>query len=118
LRSFLLIILIAGIFSCNEKREFILAPENKRMIVFIQPFGGPDKTLIKNLQEKLSQTINADIKVLQEIQFSQGSYYSPRKRYWADSIIHYLQNKSNNKDFYLGIKKIFLLIKIALLIGV
>ncbi|MBI2731350.1 MAG: hypothetical protein HYX40_11490 [Sphingobacteriales bacterium] len=44
-----------------------------------------------------------DIKIKPAKKFPFGSYYGPSNRYWADSLLSFLQLQSNDTCIYLGV---------------
>lgn len=100
---FSLFILLFIITGCKQTDKSAFANKKQEAVIFIQPFEKFDEKLLDDLQQRLSQSLNADIKILPNKDFPQGSYYLPGNRYWADSIIHYLQKQSGEKKYYLGV---------------
>jgi archaemetzincin len=88
---------------CKQKDKLVTTGKKEKVVVYIQPFEKIDEHLLFNLQQRLSQNLNADIKILPTQDFPEGSYYFPKRRYWADSIIYYLQEQSGDKNYYLGV---------------
>lgn len=99
--SFFILLFIIG--GCKQRDKLVSAAKKEKAIVYIQSFGKIDEKLLDDLQQRLSESLNADIKILPNQDFPKISYYLPRKRYWADSIIYCLQKQSGNKNYYLGI---------------
>ncbi|MEN2413810.1 Zn-dependent protease [Flavobacterium mesophilum] len=95
---FLLFILFFGLFSCTKTKNEI---ENQKVIV-IQPLG--------DFQVKQSRKIFAEIKAINpkvvlrpNIRFPEKSFYKPRNRYRADSIIKNLKNDIGRDSIIVGL---------------
>ena len=93
--------------ACNLQNDFSLKDNRfssgKTYKINLQPFGQVDKILIKDLVKELNDSVNASINLIPAVPFPKNAYYSPRKRYIADSMIKYLQNKSVNGAYYIGL---------------
>lgn len=99
-----LVLLLSG---CNPKEDFSF--KNRKLsssqihAIYLQPFGQMDEILIENISQKLSDSLNGQINILPAISFPQNAYYTPRKRFIADSIIKYLQNKAGSDKYFIGL---------------
>ncbi|MFD2940534.1 Zn-dependent protease [Flavobacterium notoginsengisoli] len=94
-------ILIFILCCCTNKRENESAEKNQKVIV-IQPLGNFDS---KQSQKVFSEikAINPKVILKQNIEFPETSFYKPRNRYRADSIIKSLKNKIGNDSVIVGL---------------
>ncbi|GAA4139273.1 archaemetzincin family Zn-dependent metalloprotease [Flavobacterium chungbukense] len=86
--------------SCKNKNNENTIIAQK--VIVIQPLG--------NFQQKQSQKVFAEIKainskviLMDNIEFPEKSFYSPRNRYRADSIIKNLKNKIGKDSVIVGL---------------
>lgn len=68
----------------------------------IQPFSDVPEIIIDSLYKNLKR-INPNIKVNEAIPLPEKTYYSPRNRYRADSLIQFLWYKSRNNSVIIGV---------------
>ena|SRR6218665_271015 len=94
-------ILIFSLCCCTNKRENESAEKNQKVIV-IQPLGNFDS---KQSQKVFSEikAINQKVVLKQNIEFPETSFYKPRNRYRADSIIKNLKNNIGNDSVIVGL---------------
>jgi archaemetzincin len=71
-------------------------------IIEIQPFSGIPKSHIDFLNQHLKK-IYPHIIVKEAIQLPANTYYKPRNRYRADSLIRYLRNRTDNGHITIGL---------------
>lgn len=98
--KYCLFIMLFCLLSCvNKNNENTV--KNQKVIV-IQPLG--------NFQQKQSQKVFAEIKainpkvvLMQNIEFPEKSFYKPRNRYRADSIIKNLKNTIGKDSVIVGL---------------
>jgi len=93
-------ILLFSLFSCvNRNNENAIKTQK---VIVIQPLG--------NFQKKQSQKVFAEIKainpkviLMENIEFPEKSFYKPRNRYRADSIIKNLKNNIGKDSVIVGL---------------
>ncbi|KAF2328908.1 Zn-dependent protease [Flavobacterium ginsenosidimutans] len=94
------LILLFGLFSCvNRNNENAIKAQK---VIVIQPLG--------NFQQKQTQKVFAEIKainpkvvLMENIDFPEKSFYKPRNRYRADSIIKNLKNNIGKDSVIVGL---------------
>jgi archaemetzincin len=92
--------------SCNSNSHFSFetpALVIETPVVYLQPFGRMDDSLVEEVYKKLNDSVNAVIKILPPVAFPLNSYYKPRNRYLADSIIYFLQSKAKPAAYFIGL---------------
>ena len=77
--------LFSLIFSC-EKSKVIDLKSEEEITILIQPFEDVKPKQLTEISENFRK-IYPKIKILKPIKFPQNTYYEPRNRYRADSII-------------------------------
>ena len=98
--QYLIFALILILSSCS-KEKFLLKSDDAKVIL-IQPFKDLSEKDLKEVAENIKK-IYPLVKVLEPIDFPENSYYKPRNRYRADSIIKYLQDNTKNGFVTLGL---------------
>ena len=98
--STLFLFLILNI-SCKKEAKDFLKTEPKK-IILIQPFKDLSKQDIDEISSNI-QRIYPEVKVLKAMDFPKNSYYKPRNRYRADSIIKYLNTRTGQQFITLGL---------------
>ena len=86
--------LFSLIFSC-EKLKDNAVKNGEEITILIQPFEDVKPKQLAEISENIRK-IYPKIKILKPIKFPQNTYYEPRNRYRADSIIKYLRTKTPN----------------------
>jgi archaemetzincin len=74
--------------------------ESPRQFI-IQPYGKISKALINDVYQRI-KLINPNVKLNSQADLPISAYYSPRGRYRADSIIHYLSRKTARGNVIIG----------------
>ena len=86
--------LFSLIFSCEKSKDN--AVENgEEITILIQPFEDVKPKQLAEISENIRK-IYPKIKILEPIDFPKNTFYQPRNRYRADSIIKYLRTKTPN----------------------
>ncbi|SEG26411.1 archaemetzincin [Halpernia humi] len=88
------------LFCCSKEK--ISETTIKPKVILIQPFKDLSQRDLKEVVENIRK-IYPEIRVLEPIDFPKNSYYAPRNRYRADSIIKYLNSKTANGFITLGL---------------
>lgn len=86
----------------NKKNASSLPPLVKPATIILQPFDDCPQVLIDSLHLRLEK-VNPDILVRKPIPLPKLSYYPPRNRYRADSLINYLWRRSTTQSVVLGL---------------
>ena len=87
-------ILFLLIFSCEKSKDNAVK-NGEEITILIQPFEDVKPKQLTEISENIRK-IYPKIKILKPIKFPQNTYYEPRNRYRADSIIKYLRTKAPN----------------------
>ncbi len=83
---------------CNDSK----LPKASQMVYILQPFEGMKKNEINFIYNQL-KIILPNIHLNSEIPFPTSAYYSPRNRYRADSLIHFLSKKHKRDTVLIGL---------------
>ena len=86
--------LFSLIFSCEKSKDNAVK-NGEEITILIQPFEDVKPKQLTEISENIRK-IYPKIKILKPIKFPQNTYYEPRNRYRADSIIKYLRTKTHN----------------------
>ena len=86
--------LFSLIFSCEKSKDNAMK-NGEEITILIQPFEDVKPKQLTEISENIRK-IYPKIKILKPIKFPQNTYYEPRNRYRADSIIKYLRTKTPN----------------------
>lgn len=89
------------LFSCSDKSHK-LTMENKGLIVLVQPFNDLKPESVKFVSNEIRK-IYPDIKILNAIDLPKEAYYPERKRYKADSVIRFLNNRTDRGYVTIGL---------------
>ncbi|KAF2079150.1 zinc-dependent metalloprotease family protein [Flavobacterium sharifuzzamanii] len=94
-------ILFFCLYCCANKQQNENAGKNQRVIV-IQPLGDFELNQSQKVLAEI-KTINPNVVLRQNIDFPRNSFYKPRNRYRADSIIKNLKNNIGNDSVIVGL---------------
>lgn len=83
-------------FSCNESTKKNTS-KDENITILIQPFSDISSKQVDAVASNI-QKVYPKIKVLEPIDLPKSTFYQPRNRYRADSLIHYL-NKRTSENF-------------------
>lgn len=97
LKNFLIFILFLSALSNCSKENGKTVNENEAVTILVQPFKDMNSKDVKLVVKEIRK-IYPKIKVLEPIDFPDNSYYKPRNRYRADSVISFL-GKNTQKGF-------------------
>lgn len=98
-----LIILVTLTFgACHKAKDIANFVDTTPKIINIQPFGDINATQIAYIYQQLS-AIYDSVQLLKSIPLPQTSYYTPRNRYRADSLIIFLKNQTANGYITIGL---------------
>jgi archaemetzincin len=106
MKSTYLILLFSVLLACKQSSNFnknattLISPT----IVFIQPLGHFDDSLLSLLKEDIQNVFPVKVYASRSTTLPANAWYAPRHRYWADSILVYLQpmHKKSN-EYTLGV---------------
>lgn len=82
------------IFSCSEKQQKI-TKEDQPVTILIQPFKDIKPESVQFVTQEIKK-VYPNVKVLDAIDFPENTYYKERNRYRADSIIKFLDTKTQD----------------------
>ena len=89
------------IFSCEKSKENF--SKNEEIVtILIQPFEDIKPQQLSEISENIKK-IYPNVKVLEPIKFPKNSYYQPRNRYRADSIIKFLKLRTPENSVTIGL---------------
>ena len=95
------ILLFLLIFSCEKSKENVI--KNQEIVtILIQPFEDIKPQQLSEISENIKK-IYPNVKVLEPIKFPKSSYYKPRSRYRADSIIKFLKLRTPENSVTIGL---------------
>lgn len=98
---FILILSILSIVSCSDKNR-----ENRTkkadITILVQPFSDLPKDKVDFVVNEIKK-VYPKVKLLDKIDLPENSYYKPRNRYRADSLIHFLSKKTDKNFVTIGI---------------
>lgn len=102
IRLFIILFVSLLFVSCKEKTtaESVFATGNKTIL--IQPFRDISAKEVKTVAEGIKK-IYPYVKILDPADFPDNSFYAPRQRYRADSIIKSLQAKTTASEVIIGL---------------
>ena len=93
--------LFSLIFSCEKSKDNAVK-NGEEITILIQPFEDVKPKQLTEISENIRK-IYPKIKILKPIKFPQNTYYEPRNRYRADSIIKYLRTKTPENSVTLAL---------------
>jgi archaemetzincin len=110
MKKFLLPIISLLLVSCkhsaNEPREIKLAAKSvsssEGKIVKILPLGRVDDKFIQTTLQKIKAVV-PNVVLLHSAKMPSFSYYSPRNRYRADSLIKWMNGHAKKNETFIGI---------------
>jgi len=94
-------VFISLIFSCENSKEDVVK-NGEEITILIQPFNDIEQKQLLEISENIRK-IYPKIKILKPIDFPKNTYYKPRNRYRADSIIKYLRTKTPKNCVTIGL---------------
>ncbi|WP_313100718.1 Zn-dependent protease [Epilithonimonas sp.] len=93
---------ILFLVSCNGKQDSQRTKVNDKIVIQLQPFKNMKMDEVDNIAKQI-ETIYPNVEVLPAIDFPKNSYYQPRNRYRADSIIKFLSSQTKDNFFKVGL---------------
>lgn len=98
--NFLFVVLF--LVSCNENQKTEITKTTERIVIQLQPFKDMKMNEVDNIANHIEK-IYPNVEVLKEIDFPKNSYYQPRNRYRADSIIKFLSSQTKDNFIKVGL---------------
>ena len=92
--SRILIVLFLLLINCEKEPKQNLV-EEKPIIIQIQPFSDMKNEEVELIAKEIKE-IYPHLEILKPIDFPKNSYYQPRNRYRADSVIKFLSSETGN----------------------
>lgn len=102
LKIFLIFILFLSAVSNCSKENGKTVNEKEAVTILVQPFKDINSEDVELVVEEIRK-IYPKIKVLEPIDFPDNSYYKPRNRYRADSIISFLSKNTKQNFVTIGL---------------
>ena len=100
-KNIFFIIFISLIFSCEKSKDNAVK-NGEEITILIQPFEDIKPKQLSEISENIRK-VYPNIKVLKPIKFPENSYYQPRNRYRADSIIKFLKFRTPKNSVTIGL---------------
>ena len=100
-KNIFFIIFISLIFSCEKSKDNAVK-NGEEITILIQPFEDIKPKQLSEISENIRK-VYPNIKVLKPIKFPENSYYQPRSRYRADSIIQFLKFRTTKNSVTIGL---------------
>jgi archaemetzincin len=99
-----LILLTLISLSCNSKRNnfHLFASYHKTTKIYIQPFDDLPPTLSSYAISEIKKFF-PEVLLLKPVHLPRQSWYEPRNRYRADSLIYWLKNRVNDDEVVIGL---------------
>lgn len=99
-------VFLFAVLSCTKgKTESIKEQKEVQKVIVIQPLGSFKTEQAKNVFMAI-KTINPNVVLRENISFPEKSYYKPRNRYRADSIIKSIKNNIGNDSVIVGLSNL------------
>jgi len=89
------VLFLSALMYCSEKPEKS-ATGKEAVTILIQPFKGIESEKVEFVAKEIG-----NVKILEPVDFPENTYYSPRNRYRADSLISFLGK--NTKEGFITI---------------
>jgi len=89
------------VFSCSEKKQKIIE-KDKETTILIQPFKDIETEKVNFIAKEIAK-ICPNVRILKPIDFPENTYYKPRNRYRADSVISYLNKETKDGFITIGL---------------
>ncbi|TDX86058.1 Zn-dependent protease [Epilithonimonas xixisoli] len=99
LNSFFVILFL---ISCKENQESKVVETSEKVVLQLQPFKDIKADDVENIASQI-QKIYPNVEILLPIDFPENSYYQPRNRYRADSIIKFLSSQTKPNFVKVGL---------------
>ena len=104
----LITVLFAILFSCNTTPVKTTSTPIKKIktvttkTIIILPLGKIDNAVVNEIYISIKRII-PDIKIMQKESMPSISYYRPRNRYRADTLINWMSKRAKENEIYVGI---------------
>jgi archaemetzincin len=106
LKNTLFALLLLLSFACGQKNKESVKTNISfvQPIVYLQPLGYFDDSLLSQLQTGIKLVFPVQAFIATDKKLPANAWYAPRHRYWADSILVYLQPMhQKNNEYILGV---------------
>lgn len=100
--KYFLFALLSVFVSCTNKKNENSIQAQK--VIVIQPLGNFSLNQAERVLSEIKE-INPNVVLRKNIEFPKGSYYQPRNRYRADSIIKNLKNNIEKDSVIVGLSE-------------
>jgi archaemetzincin len=101
LKNFLIYTLLLYILSCSEQKEKTVQ-DNEVVTILVQPFKDMNSGDVEFLVKEIKK-VYPKVRALEPIDLPKNSYYKPRNRYRADSIISFLSKNTEQNFVTIGL---------------
>jgi archaemetzincin len=102
MKCYFLILLFSLISCTNRNNENSVEKIHSKKVIVIQPLGNFELEQSNKVFSEI-RTINPNVVLRQNIPFPENTYYKPRNRYRADSIIKNLKNHIGKDSVIVGL---------------
>lgn len=107
MKNLLLFLAPVFFFSCNNSKQRNSAKNNPVFIkqavtIKVVPLGKATTQFVTETYAAMKQVL-PQVVLLSKEEMPASAWYGPRKRYRADSLIHWLSSRANEKETYVGI---------------
>ncbi|WP_312076373.1 matrixin family metalloprotease [Chryseobacterium sp.] len=89
------------LFSCTKSNQENISKETS-ITILVQPFDDIPSDYINDIVDEIKK-VYPKVKILQSINLPENSYYKPRNRYRADSLIQFLSERTEKNFVTIGI---------------
>lgn len=90
-----------SLFSCKKSNQENISKETS-ITIFVQPFDDIPSDYVNDIADEIKK-VYPKVKILQSINLPENSYYKPRNRYRADSLIQFLSERTEKNFVTIGI---------------
>lgn len=100
-----LIVLLAGCTPHSKNKKKITAASKRTApatVIKIVPLGKTTQPFITGVYNDLKKLMDS-VLLLEKEEMPAAAYYAPRKRYRADTLIHWMSSRAKENEVYAGI---------------
>ena len=88
--------------NCSRKTDSKTLESEKPVVIQIQPFSDMKENEVEQIADGIRK-VYPYVEILKAVDFPENTYYRPRNRYRADSIIKYLSSETANGFVKIGL---------------
>jgi len=90
----------------RSKKQDPIKKEEKKLAIIIKilPLGKTSPDFISTIFSQLKKIVS-NVELLPHEELPASAYYAPRKRYRADTLIHWMSNRAKENEVLLGITR-------------